>query len=200
MKRMKTEVYSWRVWQEVKTELEREARRRKMSAAALIEVAARELLIKAPPRVTEAGNRRGFNRRLSNVLGLWKAATLIVWRRYDKKSGGDYGSVMAARGLIDAGAILALLVRKDRWHEVCVEAFPQLRLPFLTSEAVLTELFHLVRDSRGRQMEAARRLVRSGAATLAAIEHALLGLSNGFWGRHAGVSGESGVRCRRGLE
>jgi hypothetical protein len=44
---MKTEVYSWRVSQEVKTELEREARRRKISVAALLEVAARELLSKS---------------------------------------------------------------------------------------------------------------------------------------------------------
>jgi predicted nucleic acid-binding protein len=48
--------------------------------------------------------------------------------------------------------------------------FPQLRLPLLTSEAVLAELFHLVGDSR-REIEAAWRFVRSGAITLAAIEN-----------------------------
>jgi hypothetical protein len=41
MKCIKTEVYSWRLSQEVKTELEREARRRKISVAALLEEAAR---------------------------------------------------------------------------------------------------------------------------------------------------------------
>jgi predicted nucleic acid-binding protein len=75
---------------------------------------------------------------------------------------------MAASALIDTGAILALLDRRDRWHGVCVAAFPQLRLPLLTSEAVLAELFHLVGDNR-REMEAAWRFVLSGAVTLAEI-------------------------------
>lgn len=76
---------------------------------------------------------------------------------------------MPADALIDTGAILALLDRTDRWHPICLEAFEQFRLPLLTSEAVLTELFHLVGDSR-REMEAAWRLVRSGAIELAAID------------------------------
>lgn len=49
-----------------------------------------------------------------------------------------------------------------------MDAFEQLRLPLVTSEAVLTELFHLVGDSR-HEMEAAWRLVRSGAIVLAVI-------------------------------
>ena len=79
------------------------------------------------------------------------------------------GATMAANALIDTGAILALLDRTDRWHRICVDEFEQIRLPLLTSEAVLTELFHLVGDSR-HEMEAAWRLVRSGAIVLAAIE------------------------------
>ncbi len=47
---------------------------------------------------------------------------------------------MPANALIDTGAILALLDRTDRWHDSCVDAFHQLPLPLLTSEAVLTEL------------------------------------------------------------
>ena len=50
-------------------------------------------------------------------------------------------NALVANGLIDTGAILALLDRSDRWHTVCVDAFRQLRLPLLTSEAVLTEVF-----------------------------------------------------------
>ena len=65
---------------------------------------------------------------------------------------------MPANALIDTGAILALLDRTDRWHDPCVDAFHQLRLPLLTSEAVLTELFHLVGDTRS-EMEAAWRFV-----------------------------------------
>jgi predicted nucleic acid-binding protein len=77
---------------------------------------------------------------------------------------------MPANALIDTGAILALLDRSDRWHQQCVDAFRQLRLPLLTTEAVLTEVFHLVGDSR-REMEAAWKFVRSGALVLGAIEH-----------------------------
>jgi hypothetical protein len=93
---------------------------------------------------------------------------------------------MTANALIDTGAILALLDRTDRWHRICVDAFAQLRLPLLTSEAVLTELFHLVGDSR-HEMEAAWRLVRSGAIALAKIEDAELSqiqaLMSRYWDR-----------------
>jgi hypothetical protein len=41
---MKTEVYSWRVSSDIKTGLEREARRRKISMAAALDLAAREWL------------------------------------------------------------------------------------------------------------------------------------------------------------
>ena len=43
---MKTEVYSWRVSPDVKTGLEREARRRKISVSAALDLAAREWLLK----------------------------------------------------------------------------------------------------------------------------------------------------------
>jgi uncharacterized protein len=82
-------------------------------------------------------------------------------------------AAMSVSGLIDTGAILALLDRTDRWHEVYVDAFRQLRLPLVTSEAVLAELFHLVGDSRP-EMEAAWKFVRSGAILLAAIGDAEL--------------------------
>jgi hypothetical protein len=75
---------------------------------------------------------------------------------------------MAANALIDTGAILALLDRTDRWHQPCVNSFQQLRLPLITSEAVLTELFHLVGDSR-RETEAAWKFLRSGAVELMSI-------------------------------
>jgi predicted nucleic acid-binding protein len=80
---------------------------------------------------------------------------------------------MVADALIDTGAILALLDRTDRWHAACVDVCPKLRLPLVTSEAVLTELFHMVGDSL-REMENAWKFVHSGALTLAAIAHAEL--------------------------
>lgn len=80
---------------------------------------------------------------------------------------------MAADTLVDTGAILALLDRTDRWHRVCVDAFDQLRLPLLTSEAVLTELFHLLGDSR-HEMETAWKFIRSGALRMSVIDHSEL--------------------------
>ena len=47
---------------------------------------------------------------------------------------------MLARGLIDTGAIVALLNSDDQWHRTCVDAFESLHLPLATSAAVLAEL------------------------------------------------------------
>lgn len=94
---------------------------------------------------------------------------LIARRTHGRRCVSVCGGTMAANALIDTGAILALLDKTDRWHRICVDAFEQLRLPLVTSEAVLTELFHLVGDSR-HEKDAAWRLVRSGAIVLAAIE------------------------------
>jgi post-segregation antitoxin (ccd killing protein) len=43
---MKTQVYSWRLSEDLKSDLEREARDRKLSVSSLLELAARELLKK----------------------------------------------------------------------------------------------------------------------------------------------------------
>jgi len=75
---------------------------------------------------------------------------------------------MAGNAIIDTGAMLALLDRNDRWHGRCTAAFSQLRLPLWTSEAVLTELFHLVGDN-AREVRAAWKFVRSGALTVAVM-------------------------------
>jgi len=75
---------------------------------------------------------------------------------------------VAVNGLIDTGAILALLDRDDRWHAMCVDAFSPLRLPLLTSPAILTGLFHLVGD-RPREVDAAWAFLRSGSVSVASI-------------------------------
>jgi predicted nucleic acid-binding protein len=76
---------------------------------------------------------------------------------------------MRSVALADTGFLLALLDRDDRWHGACADAFRQAWLPLLTTEAVLTELFHLVADS-ARETRAAWELVRSGALTLGAMD------------------------------
>jgi predicted nucleic acid-binding protein len=72
---------------------------------------------------------------------------------------------VAARALADTGALLAYLDRSDRWHSRCRAALTELRLPLVTSLAVVTELFHLVGD-HPREVEAAWGFVRSGALTV----------------------------------
>ncbi|MHC4953333.1 MAG: type II toxin-antitoxin system VapC family toxin [Planctomycetota bacterium] len=74
---------------------------------------------------------------------------------------------MTPKGLIDTGAILALVDADDAWHERCVAAFSSLRLPLATSAAVLAEVFHLV---RAREIAATWRFLRSGAVTLLPLD------------------------------
>jgi uncharacterized protein len=78
---------------------------------------------------------------------------------------------MGAKGVIDTGAILAFLDQDDRWHEPCVASLSTLRLPLATSAAVLTELFHLLRN-HPRQKAMAWNFVRSSAVSVLAIDDA----------------------------
>ena len=71
-------------------------------------------------------------------------------------------------GLIDTGAILAVVEADDRWHSACLEALQRVRIPLLTTEAVLTEAFHLI--GRGsHDLEKLWRFVRSGGITIRAM-------------------------------
>ena len=78
---------------------------------------------------------------------------------------------MGVRGLIDTGAILALLKVEDRWHDRCHEAFDALRLPLATSTAVCTEMFHLL-GHHPRAVGAAWAFLRSGAVRVLPITDA----------------------------
>ncbi len=75
-----------------------------------------------------------------------------------------------AAGLIDTGAILAIVETGDFWHSACLEALQSLRLPLLTTEAVLTETFHLT-GTNAHNIQKAWRFVRSGALSV----HPMLG-------------------------
>src|SRR5205807_5213161 len=67
--------------------------------------------------------------------------------------------------LIDTGAIVAILDRDDYWHSACTEALSALRFPLLTTEAVLTEAFHLI-GSSAYNMQRLWAFVLSGALTV----------------------------------
>jgi uncharacterized protein len=75
------------------------------------------------------------------------------------------------RGLIDTGALLALLDRDDKWHAASAAAFGRARLPLGTTGAVLAELFHLLGPS-DRGHDAAWQLLRSGAITVIGLDDA----------------------------
>ncbi len=75
---------------------------------------------------------------------------------------------MSANALVDTGAVVAFLDRNDPWHSACAQAFTQVPLPLLTSEAVLTELFYFM-GNRLRSLETAFNFVRSGIITLGSI-------------------------------
>jgi len=72
---------------------------------------------------------------------------------------------MPPAGLIDTGAIIAILDADEDLHVPCLEALASLQMPLLTTEAVLTELVHLV-FARSLSMEKAWKFVRSGALTV----------------------------------
>ncbi len=90
---------------------------------------------------------------------------------------------MLPGALVDTGGILALLDRDDRWHVPCSASFQRLRLPLLTSEAVLTELFHLVGDN-WREVDGAWRFVRSGALAIGTITDADLPTLNALMAKY----------------
>jgi len=56
---------------------------------------------------------------------------------------------MIGRILVDAGPLVALLDRRDRFHEWATSHLSQRKPPLLTCEAVLAEAAHLVRQIHG---------------------------------------------------
>jgi predicted nucleic acid-binding protein len=72
-------------------------------------------------------------------------------------------------GIVDTGAILAIVARDQEWHEACLAALASVELPLLTTEAVLTEFFHLI-AARNLNMNQAWRFVLSGAIAVHSID------------------------------
>jgi|SRR5579871_911299 len=67
---MKTEVYSWRVSTELKSGLEREARRRKLSLAAVLDMAAQEWLKKSSSENDDEEWQRRLHQAAAGCFGL----------------------------------------------------------------------------------------------------------------------------------
>jgi hypothetical protein len=66
---MKSEVYSWRVSTDLKTDLEREARRRALSVSAALELAAREWLKNNANSNESEEEQQRLHRAASEALG-----------------------------------------------------------------------------------------------------------------------------------
>ncbi len=75
---------------------------------------------------------------------------------------------MPPAGLIDTGAIVAIINADEDWHNACLAALASLQMPLFTTEAVLTEFFHLI-AARSLNMNKAWAFVRSGALTVSAM-------------------------------
>jgi hypothetical protein len=69
MQCVKTEVYSWRVSTELKTVLEREARRRKISLAKALDLAAEEWLKKGDTGKDDAVEQRRLHAAAAKTFG-----------------------------------------------------------------------------------------------------------------------------------
>jgi hypothetical protein len=67
---MKTEVYSWRVSRELKSDLEREARHRKVPVSSLLEEAARKWLKESAASVDDDENQRKLHAAAEACLGV----------------------------------------------------------------------------------------------------------------------------------
>jgi hypothetical protein len=67
---MKTEVYSWRVSTELKTGLEREARRRKTSLSAVLDLAAQEWLTRSGAENKGDAEQRRLQQAAAGCLGV----------------------------------------------------------------------------------------------------------------------------------
>jgi hypothetical protein len=66
---MKNEVYSWRVSTDLKTELEREARRRELSLSAVLELAARDWLGKGGADIDSDEEQLRLRKAASKCFG-----------------------------------------------------------------------------------------------------------------------------------
>lgn len=72
-------------------------------------------------------------------------------------------------GLIDTGALLALVDAGDRWDVPCRVAFEGSRFPLLITSAVLTETFHHAMRRRRNLRQPTWDFVRLGSIVLAPI-------------------------------
>jgi hypothetical protein len=144
---MKSEVYSWRVSTDIKANREREARRRGISLAAVLDLAVEEWLKKSAAGIDDDVNQLRLRQAALECIGSLAGGDPL--RSQNAGTVGRLSGVdMAANALI-----WRYSTELTAGHQPCVDKFQQFPLPMKTSEAALTELFHLVVDDQ-RETEA----------------------------------------------
>jgi predicted nucleic acid-binding protein len=80
---------------------------------------------------------------------------------------------VAGELLLDTGALVSLIDRRQRTHRACVQALSSWRGIAVSTEAVLTEASHLLRHVRGGPSACISTFI-DGAATLLPLTAAML--------------------------
>ena len=122
----------------------------------------------------------------------WTAASQTSGPAIANTSSPTFATV--ADLLLDTGAWVALLDRREREHARCVEALQGLTGRLISTEAVLTETLWLVSGLRGGPRRCAE-FVRRGAVALVPISPGSLGR----WGSDGTVLERFDGLCRRNL-
>lgn len=90
---------------------------------------------------------------------------------------------MPPSGIVDTGAIIAIVAADQDWHEACLDALASLEMPLLTTEAVLTELFHLI-AARNLSVNQTWNFVLSGAIKVRSMDHSDLPAIRGLMSQY----------------
>jgi predicted nucleic acid-binding protein len=80
---------------------------------------------------------------------------------------------MRVHGLLDTGALVALLNESERWHRRCAEALPTLRLPLGVTHAVMMEALHFVAGNDARVGRTWEFMLSDAVALLEIAPHEL---------------------------
>ncbi len=80
---------------------------------------------------------------------------------------------MAGELLLDTGALVSLLDRSQRHHELCARVFAQWERPIVSTEAVLTEATHLLGGMRGGRQACVDFFLAGGALLVPATKTSL---------------------------
>jgi predicted nucleic acid-binding protein len=85
--------------------------------------------------------------------------------------------------IVDTGAIIAIVAADQEWHEACLATLASLEMPLFTTEAVLTELFHLI-AARNLNLNLTWNFVLSGAIEVRSMDHSDLPAIRGLMSQY----------------